>query len=349
MIAEKPEGSTGPSYPTTGWQISWARLLLGLLLSGLGLWFITRDIEPAAIGAALRQADGRYIVLGIAVIVATMVAKAFRWQLMFFQSRRTTSLSPFFWALSLGQIVNTAVPFLRLGEIARIYALDQQAGLGKIRTLSTLVVEKSLDLFMLALTLFILIPLVVLPDFLSESGAVLGLIGLAALLALYLLAYQTPLVLHLMQRFTTWMPSAVRRRLLPLLVSGLEGLASLRSRRQALRLIGSSAVIALLSIGLPLVLFLAFALPLGWIEAAVVDSALSITTTPPSTPGQLGVFEGTVVLVLRQFYTGDQAALIGYALVYHLIVLLPKIVLGGLAASRTNWQWRGNLSQPGDA
>jgi hypothetical protein len=54
----------------------------------------------------------------------------------------------------------------------------------------------------------------------------------------------------------------------------------------------------------------------------------------------LGIFEGTVVLVLYQFGQTNQALTVSYAVAFHLVVLLPKILLGGLAASRTNWRWR---------
>jgi hypothetical protein len=117
-------------------------------------------------------------------------------------------------------------------------------------------------------------------------------------------------------------------------------LASLRSRSALGRLLGSSVLLVILSLLTPLLLFHAFNIPLGLAEAAVVDSALSLTTSAPSTPGQLGIYEGTVVLVLQQFGQTNPAITVSYAVVYHIVVLLPKIVLGGVAASQTNWRWQ---------
>jgi uncharacterized membrane protein YbhN (UPF0104 family) len=119
-------------------------------------------------------------------------------------------------------------------------------------------------------------------------------------------------------------------------------LASLRSRSAVGRLLISSVLLVLLGLLTPFLLFQAVQIPLGLAEAAVVDSALSLTTSAPSTPGQLGIFEGTVVLVLYQFGQTNQALTVSYAVAFHLVVLLPQILLGGLAASRTNWRWQQN-------
>jgi hypothetical protein len=46
---------------------------------------------------------------------------------------------------------------------------------------------------------------------------------------------------------------------------------------------------------------MAFDLPFGLIEAAVIHAVVTIVTTPPSTPGKIGVFNGAVALVLLSY------------------------------------------------
>ena len=70
----------------------------------------------------------------------------------------------------LGQYVNLIVPFFRLGEVARIYALNRQASVPMAQSLGTLVVEKVLDLFILILTIAAILPFVVLPEFVGQPG-----------------------------------------------------------------------------------------------------------------------------------------------------------------------------------
>jgi uncharacterized protein (TIRG00374 family) len=240
----------------------------------------------------------------------------------------------------LGQFVNNIVPFLRLGEVSRAYAIDQQTGLGKMRALSTMVVEKSLELVMLGLLLLVLLPILALPEAMQGTGQTFLLIAGVGIIGLGVVAYRISWVIAQLHRLFQLLPEAIEQRLTKLLISGLEGLVSLRSRSALGRLLGSSVLLVILSLLTPFFLFKAFHIPLGLAEAAVVDSALSLTTSAPSTPAQLGIYEGTVVLVLHQFGQTNQAVTISYAVVYHLLVLLPKIVLGSIAASRTNWRWQ---------
>lgn len=320
-----------------------ARFSLGLtavLLIG-GLWYLSRTIDFADVQRAIASANGWYILLALAVFVLNGSLKAWRWRVLLVPDReKNVPFAAVFWAIWLGQFVNNVVPFLRLGEISRAYAIHQQTGLGKVRSLSTIVVEKSLELIMLGLLLLVLLPIFALPDAWQSSSQSLLLIAAVSLIGLTFIAYKTSFVIAQLRRLFGLLPRGLEERLDRLLISGLEGLASLRSGTAVLRLLGSSVLLMILSLLTPFLLFQAFSLPLGIAEAAVVDSALSLTTSAPSTPAQLGIYEGTVVVVLSQFGQIDQAVAFSFAVVYHLLVLLPKFVLGGLAAQRTNWRWQ---------
>jgi uncharacterized protein (TIRG00374 family) len=276
-------------------------------------------------------------------MIFTVMVKAWRWQLMFRTPADSPAYAPLFWSLVLGQYVNLVVPFFRLGEVARIYVLNRQTEIPMARSLGTLVVEKVLDAIMLALTIGTILPLVILPEFVGEPGWIMWTVPIAALLVLYLLAYQSELIARFFQAFTKKLPVKFASRLLRWSLSGLEGLASLRNTRLSLLLVMSSAMIAALSVLLPYVIFLAFNLDLGLVEAAVIHIVVTIATTPPSTPGKIGVFNGAVALVLLSFGMTDEAVAIGYSILFYVVVIVPQIILGSIAASRTNWRWQKTI------
>lgn len=346
MIAEKAKGSS--HFLNIKDRISWWRLLLSLVLSGLGLWLLTREVSLAEIRQALRQAHLGYLLLAGLVILITMWAKAWRWQMLFHPRQEAPAFSPLFWALSLGMLVNTAVPFLRLGEVARVYNLGEQTSSSKTKALGTLVVEKVLDMLMLALTLFLLLPSLVLPTepvvgntvipaYVADTGTVTAILAFVAFIGLFVLAYQTTLVLRLARVILGWLPTPLGDRLLSLVTAGLEGLAALRSARATLLLLASSTLIALLSVLTPFVLFPAFNLPLGIVAAAAIHVVLTIGTLPPSTPAKVGVFEFLVVFMLTKVLgVENEAVALAYAVLFHLIVVLPQILLGGVAVARGN-------------
>ena len=339
MIANETE--TQPSLSRR--LLPWLNLLLVLILVGLGIWYLGRKVSLADVLLALRLARPLPILLGVAIMLFTIVAKTWRWGLMFSAEDDRPAFMPLFWSLILGQYVNLIVPFLRLGEIARIYALNRQTSVPMAQSIGTLVLEKVLDLFMLVLTIALLLPFVILPEFVNQPGPLLWIIPVAALIMLYILAFQTNWISSVLLGIAGRLPGRWGKRILQWLVYGLEGLSALRSPRTSLLLVASSALIALLSILLPYTLFYAFDLRLTLVQAALLHVAVTIVTTPPSTPGKIGVFNGVVALVLYSFGVTDDAVIIGYSIVFHLVVVLPQIILGSLAAVRTDWKWQRSV------
>jgi uncharacterized protein (TIRG00374 family) len=343
MIVNNSETAQSSTRPNR-W-LPWFNMILAILLIALGIWYLAGRVSFLEIIQALLLANPGYVIFGLTIMIATVVLKAWRWQLMFRTPDGSPPYTPLFWSLMLGQYVNLIVPFLRLGEIARIYALNRQTDIPMARSLGTLVVEKVLDAFMLAMTIGIVLPLVILPEFVSNPGIIMWVFPLAALLVLYLLAYQTDLISRFFHALADKLPTRFAKRFLHWSLSGLEGLAALRNTRLSLLLVGSSAVIAFLSVLLPFVMFGAFDLKLGFIEAAAIHIVVTIATTPPSTPGKIGVFNGAVALVLLSFGMTNEAVAISYSILFYLVVIVPQIVLGSIAASRTDWRWHKSAEQ----
>lgn len=313
----------------------WLNILLTVVLVGGGLWYLVQEVTLAEFGQALAQANVVYIVLAVGVIVLTAVAKTWRWQQLFTDA---PPFSPLFWALVIGQFVNMTVPFLRLGEVARIYSLDQQAQTGKVRVLGTLVVEKTLDLLTLLLMILALIPFFVLSEFVETSETALLTAVFLLILALYVLAYHTDWVVGILQKFSYFLPERWQRPFHQLTIAGLEGLASLRDRRTLISLIGSSTIIAFLSILTPWLLLPAFQLPATFLLATLINVGATIATVPATTPAKIGVVQFAIIFILSQLEIGSEAAVWGYAIVFHLAVILPQILLGIIGATRTNWR-----------
>lgn len=325
---------------------AWRRLLpwLNLILTGglivAGIWYLSTRLDLATIIEALSKASVGYTLLSVGIMLATMLLKALRWQLMFPSERPPVRLSSSFWAISLAQYVNLVVPFIRLGEVARLYALSREAGVSPGRGVGTLVVEKTLDLIFFGLTILFVIPFVVFPDYVSRPGPLLTLLPLILFGVLYLLAYQTELVITLWRRIIAPLPPRVQEILFRLAVNGLEGLAALRDRRLNLLMLLLSVMIAGLSVALPYVLFLALSLPLTFLDAALVHIVVSIAIVPPSTPAKIGVLNGAAALVLWQLGVPDEAKIAAYTILLYLVVVIPQIIVGLIATSRTKWSWQ---------
>jgi len=311
-----------------------------------GVWYLSRTITLADIQQALLLADGRYILLALAAFTLNGTLKAWRWRVLLSpNNEKRLSFTAVFWAIWLGQFVNTMLPFLRLGEIGRVYALNQQTGFGKTQAISTVLIEKSMEIVFLGLILLLLIPLAVLPQAAQQLGVAFTVTASFLLLTMGFVTYQTEKVIKLLQRFLTLLPTSIEQWFSGKLISGLKGLSALRHTHSLRSIFLASLLITLLDITVPYVLFIAFSLPLGIVAAILVNVAIAIVTTPPTTPGELGIFEAAVLFTLQQVGQSDTAVIFSYALVFHLCTLLPKIILGSIATIRTKWSWRFMQSQ----
>ncbi|HUM70539.1 MAG TPA: lysylphosphatidylglycerol synthase transmembrane domain-containing protein [Chloroflexota bacterium] len=184
--------------PTTSQRLwAWVSILLTIILLLAGVWYLVSRVSLAEMAQALTAANPWLIATALAVMIITLLLKAWRWQLMFPPRHQAPPLPPFFWAMLLGAYINTLIPFLRLGELARIVAIDRGAGIKKTQALATLVLEKTLELLMLGLTVLVVITAVTLPPSLNQTTTTLTVsaAALIILLLLYLIAAQTELVL----------------------------------------------------------------------------------------------------------------------------------------------------------
>jgi glycosyltransferase 2 family protein len=337
-MAEHNSPNFDPSPKKSIW--TWLSLLLTAVLLIIGLWYVMQRVTLTELEAALSSAQPLYILLSLLTVVLTLLVKSWRWQALLTDPSSKPAFGPAFWSLNLGAYVNLILPFMRLGEVARLFAIDWTAHVGKARALGTIVVEKVVDLFMLALSLLLILPFIVLPGFMGNPLPMITAVSLAALLFLYLLAFQTGWIIRASRLFAGWLPAQWSERVMGWLIAGLEGLSALRQRRQTLAIIGLSLWALLLSILTPYFLFWAFNLPLRLVDAVLINLVVLLVSTPPSTPGKIGVVNGAAALLLISFGVSSDAVIFSYTTVYYLVVVAPIILFGGLAVSRTNWQWQ---------
>lgn len=319
---------------------SWLNIGLSVILTALGLWYLIRNVSLDAVGNALSHAGIGLVALAVLNVLSILVLKAWRWQVLFMTDATAPRLPALFWSMALGRYVNLILPFFRLGELVRVFALGHQhQDVRLARALGTLAVEKTLDLITLLLTLVLALPFIVFPAVLDNLALTLGTAAAIALLTLYLLAAQTEWVIRLSGTILTPLPDRFANWFERLITSGLQGLSSLRSKKLVFFLFLLSLLSGILSVMTPLLLFRAFDLSLGFVEAAVIHVAVSVALTPPSTPLKIGVTHATTAFMLDQFGVHNQASIVGYAIIYHAVTILPLIILGGISASRSKWQW----------
>ncbi len=303
------------------------RFWFGLGLSGGAAYLALRTIDPVLLRQALVRIDWTWAALALLSVPVTVLAKAARWRALYpFQAASRPSLWAATPALLVGMMVNLLIP-ARLGELARVYALEQLTGQSKALSLGTIVVEKWVDLLMLLALLAGLLLLVPWPAWLLGWGR--GLLWLAILLTLLITgARALPHRLRpLIQRWSERLPARWRALVLRGWETVEQGTLGFYNISRMGMIVGWSLVIWLLAASTNLFLLRALALPAAPVIAFTLLVILQAGSALPSSPAKIGVFHFLTLVGLELFDIPREAAL-AFAVWLHLIVVGLLIALG---------------------
>lgn len=312
---------------------------LGLSVSLLLLWWALRNVAWADLIRDLGQARPGPIVLGVILATVTFGLRVFRWQLLLrTEDGGPAPPGPLWHAVAMGFMANNVLP-LRVGEVVRAYSASQLSGLRLSSVVASLAVERLFDALAVVSLLALGLGLAGLPADARIAGVQLGkvviLLGLAAGAGLAVGA--------LVLAFPTAMENLTRRlcpfprladRLVGLLEGIRHGLSALRSPGRMAGVVLWSLAIWLLSALAFYIMYRAFAIPVDFAGALLMQGLIMVGIAAPSTPGYLGVFEAPVVAVLS-LYDIPASLAVSYAFTYHLTTFIPITLLGLWSVTRT--------------
>lgn len=313
-----------------------ARVVFGTGLGVLALWLSARKVDWDALWQALRSARYEYVFLALLAVLVTLVIQALRWRLLFFPDHRGIPWTRLFTGVVLAQMLNILVP-ARLGEVARIYSIERREHIGRIRVLSTIVVEKAVDLCAAASAIALLLFTVSLPGWLRDSGEVFLITCGLLLAAVIILSLWGDRLLCWFEGLLEKIPGPWGERIKRLGRSTLEGLNGIRAGRVAFYLWSATFALLLLAAATNYILFRAFNLELPPIAALFLLIVLQVGIAPPSVPGKIGVFNYLVVLALS-VYSVDSTLALSYSIALYAVALLPKVLLGALILAVSGWR-----------
>jgi uncharacterized protein (TIRG00374 family) len=317
------------------------QITITLVLSVVALVIALRGIDFTDVGSALGRVDWLWAGFSLCLVLVTLVIRAVRWRILL---GRATSLRDTFGLINIGYLISGVLP-LRAGDPARAVGASLRGPISALAALSTVVVERVLDMLLIVLILLGTLPLVPgLQTYLAEGqvNAFLSynvLLVLVSILALGILAG-----LILIAVFPDWTKRTARRILTVLglrdpdrwlrpLDSILSGLGALRSPRDGLAIVLWSIVLWCVT---ALNFFAAMWACRGFLEGVtLVRSLVAMWASAfgmvfPATGG-IGSFHFAVREAL--FWGFDVPRDLGftYAVVVHALAYVTGIALGAMA------------------
>lgn len=311
------------------------RFWLGIAISLVCLALVLWNVDYREILDALKRADHVWLIAASVPYVSTIASKVFRWRLLFPDEYQPLSRRNLFSALMISYALNTILP-ARLGELARAYVVGETEHVSKSLALSTIVVEKVLDVLTLLLFLILLLPFVPLPSWIQRTALIMTPLFLGLFALILALTYQRGSTLRLASSVLRRIPHLDADQMTKSLDSALAGFDVLRSPRRNAVLWGWSFVVW--ATGALFILFVMYAFHIDAPPSAAVLllCVTSLGMTVPSSPGYIGVYHWLVVSTLLIFNVNRELAL-SFAFALHALTFLPLTLAGIFFMIRENY------------
>ncbi|MCP4155434.1 MAG: flippase-like domain-containing protein [bacterium] len=312
----------------------WARYLVGLIITVLAVWLSFRNLDWQELKTSFTRVNFFWVILAALNTLFSVYILSWRWKILL-KSRLNVSLISIFKVNIISQYLNIFVPG-RFGEILKAWLVSRQYRYSGSYILGTVVVDKMFDLFSLAI-LGIFAPLL----FAFEDklkGYSLALLICAVLIVLITLTiWKREAIRRWLKKVTKLVPKRfeLREKLVNFVEKGIDAFSLLKNVKMNIGLVIITFLLILNQALTNLFLFQAYDFPLTFWNALVLQLILIIGMAPPSVPGRIGIFEYVVIFGLTLFDIEKSIAL-SCALVMHVTVFLPKILLGFVYMSTFN-------------
>jgi len=313
------------------------RLWIGVAISLVGLWLALRGVEFDKLGAALAGANYWWLIPALVFHLLTIGTRSERWRVLL-GADKVDSVTAFL-VMNLGYLISNVLP-LRVGDPARAVIIDQRCHVGIPRALSTVVVERVLDVLAVTLGLVLLIPFMQLPPEAMNWLRVFGALGLLAILGIVVLLTQRALAERIL--------AAALARTLRARVSSdrwlmrwrnlMGGFDALGSARGVLVIVGWTLATWITGVGVYWAIMYAFFPDMSLVKSLIASTFLlgveAFGMAVPATPGNWGVFEiiGRIGLVAP--FGFDETRAVSYAIVVHFFEYITLNIVGVIALMR---------------
>ena len=303
----------------------WGRVLRWLIpisISALAIGLVLDQIHFPTFIENLRQIRWESVLLAIILYLASYLFRVFSWYLLL---RRNVSFRDTFFTMGAGYLLNNIFPF-RLGEIGRAMLLGDPKGPSTFEVLSSIVVERVLDVLIGSFFILVMLPRVISGDFNKTLISAAFILTLVVLAVLFIAA-------RFRDRIIRWLSGRresakfVKHWLTPKIKKILEGFSVLDNLPLFLLAFGSLMISWLVAFGENYVIFqnLYPSPPFWWM--LFVLSAAAFGAALPSAPAGLGVFEGVMVAAFVLVNVNAEIALT-HALVIHAIAFVFSNIIG---------------------
>ncbi len=303
-------------------------IIISFSIALILMYAILKKIGFEKLPEYLASINYTWIAAATMLYTVDMMVRAYRWQQILKDNSINIRLTDSFLAYNLGNAMNILIP-AKIGDIARSYFLNKKYKLAYAKTLPATFVDRIFDVVGVYIVILICSVYVITTVKLDRWFYNMLLLGIIALVLTFVF-------LEVIINNKKLLKSIKNKRLVELIEAMRQVFhGSIKNKGKLLRMTVCSTFIWTCEGIITYFIFLSLGQNISPIIITFANMTANLTKIIPVTPGGLGVFEGTMILVLSFYgYTG---AVIGIAsTLNHLLMNLYTIALGMYALIREN-------------
>ncbi|HEV7501673.1 MAG TPA: lysylphosphatidylglycerol synthase transmembrane domain-containing protein [Vicinamibacteria bacterium] len=302
------------------------RIVVAAAILVAAVAWAAHGVDFAALRRALAGTRPGWLAAAAVVNLLAVGFQAARWLALVRPLGREVTFGSAFKALVVGNAVSVVVP-ARAGELARLQWLARRTGLPRASILGSIGLDLLVNAVTLGVGLLLASWILPVPAWLRRTVLVAGALVVVAVVGLRALppASDAPLV---EPRSPVW------RRLWNLLARARHGLSATGDPRALAGSLLASSASWMVEIVVVLFAFEAMGFHLPWPAAVAVLIGVNVALAMPfAPPGNAGTLEAGATVGLVSFGVPKEQAL-AFALLYHLLQIVPIGILGAVFAGR---------------
>ena len=307
----------------------YVKLGLGILLAGIFLWMIIRQVNFDQIRTSFKNASGAMIFVALVFFSVGYSCRIERWRLMLNHENPTLKWGKCAGPMLASMAANNVLPF-RAGDLIRAFGFNKRLGISAGTSITTLFVERMLDLLMLISLFGLALGFFGMKTsrFLGIGGIFLIIVALVILSILLFPPIYKPIAFSFVKILLRYAPK-IGHKIQEEIHKGFFALEQMSNGHTMSKLLLWSmlawifegflfwlSALALPSITHPMAAWLA--LPIG-----------TLATILPSTPGYVGTFDFFTIKAMTVL-GNTLGASTAYELLVHMMLWLPPTLTGGL-------------------
>lgn len=305
-------------------------IIAGIFISIVSLYYAFKGIDLEKSIEIMKNVDIKYVILSGIISNAIIPIRAIRWD-CFIPIRKKIKKSSLIASVYIGYMCNNIFP-AKLGEVIRAYTLGQKENINKASILASVVTERLFDVItgviMLSLSV-IFIP--ALPKTVLYGAVILFGISMIGVIVLIFLVSKQVFAFSILEKILRVTPENIAKKILEISKNFVKGIG-FKNDKLHISLSIIYTVLYWFGQSVACILMLkAFNIESSFPLAIFVIASTGFGFAIPSAPSGVGPFEWVIIFALTLVGV-DKTLAASFAIMYHMMGILPIIVLGLISA-----------------